>query len=65
MDNGSEFAGGKIGCIMQLLGSDIVYCEPYAPDQKSHVERWFKTQNIQFVHHLSGTTFSNPEERGD
>lgn len=65
MDNGSEFAGGKMGYIMQLLGSAIVYCEPYAPDQKSHVERWFKTQNIQFVHHLSGTTFSNPEERGD
>lgn len=65
MDNGSEFAGDKLRYIMQLLGSEIVYCEPYAPDQKPHVERWFKTQNIQFVHHLSGTTFSNPEERGD
>lgn len=65
MDNGSEFAGGKLRYIMHLLGSEIVYCEPYAPDQKPHVERWFKTQNIQFVHHLSGTTFSDPEERGD
>ncbi|WP_137806984.1 DDE-type integrase/transposase/recombinase [Pseudomonas sp. G(2018)] len=65
MDNGSEFAVSKLGYIMHLLGSEIVYCEPYAPDQKPHVERWFKTQNIQFVHHLSGTTFSNPEERGD
>ncbi|WP_052742323.1 DDE-type integrase/transposase/recombinase [Pseudomonas frederiksbergensis] len=65
MDNGSEFAGKKIGYIMQLLGARVIYCEPYTPDQKPHVERFFKTQNIQFAHHLSGTTFSAPEERGD
>ncbi|MBA1220839.1 transposase family protein [Pseudomonas fulva] len=65
MDNGSEFAGKKIGYIMHLLGSKVVYCEPYTPDQKPFVERWFKTHNIRFAHHLSGTTFSNPDERGD
>ncbi|MGY2413079.1 transposase [Pseudomonas pergaminensis] len=65
MDNGSEFAGNKIGYVMHLLGSKVVYCEPYTPDQKPYVERWFKTHNIQFAHHLSGTTFSGPEERGD
>ena len=54
-DNGSDFAGRKFVYVMQLLGSDIVYCEPYAPDQKPHVERWFKTHNIQCAHHLSGT----------
>lgn len=65
MDNGSEFAGKKIGYIMHLLGSKVVYCEPYTPDQKPFVERWFKTHNIRFAHHLSGTTFSSPDERGD
>lgn len=65
MDNGSEFAGAKLADIMQILGSTIVFCEPYAPDQKPHVERWFKTLNTQFSHHLKGTTFSNPEHRGD
>lgn len=65
LDGGSEFAGAKLSNVMQLLGSTIVFCEPYAPDQKPHVERWFKTHNIQFAHHLRGTTFSNPEERGD
>lgn len=65
MDNGSEFAGKKIGYIMHLLGSNVVYCEPYTPDQKPFVERWFKTHNIRFAHHLSGTTFSDPDERGD
>jgi putative transposase len=65
MDNGSEFAGKKVAYILHLLGSNGIYCEPYTPDQKPHVERWLKTQNIQFSHHLSGTTFSGPEERGD
>ncbi|WP_448093682.1 transposase [Pseudomonas lini] len=65
MDNGSEFAGAKLAYVMQLLGAEIVFCEPYAPDQKPHVERWFKTHNLQFAHHLSGTTFSDPEARGD
>ncbi|HDS1769539.1 transposase [Pseudomonas putida] len=65
MDNGSEFAGKKIGYIMHLLGSKVVYCEPYTPDQKPFVERWFKTHNVRFAHHLSGTTFSSPDERGD
>ncbi|MGY1449382.1 transposase [Pseudomonas chlororaphis] len=65
MDNGSEFAGKKIGYIMHLLGPKVVYCEPYTPDQKPFVERWFKTHNIRFAHHLSGTTFSDPDERGD
>lgn len=65
MDNGSEFAGKKIGYIMHLLGSKVVYCEPYTPDQKPFVERWFKTHNIRFAHKLSGTTFSDPDERGD
>ncbi|MFJ2526429.1 transposase [Pseudomonas capeferrum] len=65
MDNGSEFAGKKIGYIMNLLGSKVVYCEPYTPDQKPFVERWFKTHNTRFAHQLSGTTFSDPDERGD
>ncbi|MDN7144021.1 transposase family protein [Pseudomonas sp. JQ170] len=65
LDNGSEFAGKKIAYIMHLLGAQVTYCEPFTPDQKPYVERWFKTHNIQFAHHLSGTTFSNPDERGD
>lgn len=65
LDNGNEFAGKKISEVMDLLGAHIIFCEPYTPNQKPHVERWFKTLNVQFSHHLSGTTFSNPGERGD
>lgn len=65
LDNGTEFAGKKLSDVMNLLGAHIIFCEPYSPNQKPHVERWFKTLNTQFSHHLSGTTFSNPEDRGD
>ncbi len=65
LDNGNEFAGKKLSEVMNLLGAHIIFCEPYSPNQKPHVERWFKTLNTQFSHHLSGTTFSNPEDRGD
>ncbi|MCG4454964.1 hypothetical protein LJY18_16935 [Pseudomonas sp. MMS21-TM103] len=65
LDNGNEFAGKKLSEVMDLLGAHIIFCEPYSPNQKPHVERWFKTLNTQFSHHLSGTTFSNPDDRGD
>lgn len=65
MDGGSEFAGQKILLVMKVLGASVVFCEPYAPDQKPHVERWFKTLNTRLVHYLKGTTFSNPQDRGD
>ncbi|WP_199884943.1 DDE-type integrase/transposase/recombinase [Pseudomonas bohemica] len=65
LDNGNEFAGKKLAEVMNLLGAHIIFCEPYTPNQKPHVERWFKTLNLQFSHHLSGTTFSNPDDRGD
>lgn len=65
LDGGSEFAGEKLVFIMDLLGCTHIFCEPYAPDQKPHVERWYKTFNTRFSHLLKGTTFSNPNERGD
>ncbi|WP_248764623.1 hypothetical protein [Pseudomonas protegens] len=65
LDNGNEFAGKKLSEVMDLMGAHIIFCEPYSPNQKPHVERWFKTLNTQFSHHLSGTTFSNPDDRGD
>lgn len=65
MDGGSEFAGQKLMLVMKVLGSSVVFCEPYAPDQKPHVERWFKTLNTRLMHYLKGTTFSSPNDRGD
>lgn len=65
MDNGSEFIAIKLKICLRELGSFVTYCEPKNPNQKPHVERWFKTLITSLTHHMKGTTYSNPEERGD
>lgn len=64
-DNGSEFIAEKLKYCLELLGSEITFCEPLVPNQKPHVERFFETLNVSIMHHLKGTTFSNPGMRGD
>jgi putative transposase len=65
VDNGAEYAGAKLSDCLHLLGSRVVFCEPGSPDQKPHVERWFKTFAVQLPHIMKGTTYSNIAERGD
>ena len=64
-DNGPDFIKKKLADSLALIGARVIFCEPGLPDQKSHVERWFKTLNSQLTHNLLGTTFSNPIECGD
>ena len=61
LENSNKFAGKKSSKGMDLLGAHIIFCEPYSPNQKPHVERWFKTLHTQFSH-LSGTKASHPED---
>ncbi|AOE86748.1 DDE-type integrase/transposase/recombinase [Pseudomonas sp. TCU-HL1] len=65
MDNGPDFRSVHLRERLELIGAKLTYCEPRNPNQKPHVESWFKTLVVQFTHHLQGTTFSNLEERGD
>lgn len=65
VDNGADYAGTKLADCLHLLGARVVFCEPYSPDQKPHVERWFKTFALQLPHIMKGTTYSNIAERGD
>ena len=64
-DNGPDFIKKKLADSLALIGAQVIFCEPGVPDQKPHVERWFKTLNTQLTHNLPGTTFSNPIECGD
>lgn len=65
LDNGPEFIAQKLKYCLESLGCQVTYCEPYNPNQKAHVERWFKTLITSLVHYMKGTTFSNLQERGD
>ncbi|AKV10085.1 integrase [Pseudomonas fluorescens NCIMB 11764] len=60
LDNGSEFANARLKSVLQDLGGDVTYCEPGNPDQKPHIESFFKTWTTSIAHCMPGTTFSGP-----
>ena len=53
----------KQACLQ--LGITLVHTKVRSPWLKGAIERWFKTLNIDLIHRLPGTTFSNFLERGD
>ncbi|WP_409260906.1 transposase [Pseudomonas putida] len=60
LDNGSEFANVRLKNVLNDLGADVTYCEPRNPDQKPHLESFFKTWTTSIAHCMPGTTFSGP-----
>jgi putative transposase len=63
-DNGGEWIANVLRKILYLIGSDVTYCEVEEPNQKPHVEAFFKTWAQEIEHRLRGTTKQNPEARG-
>ena len=64
-DNGRDFASHAIRNLCSTVGMHIQPAKAYCPDDKAHLERFFRTVNEQLVHLFSGTTFSSPDDRGD
>lgn len=65
VDNGLEFHSIDFETAAQSLLMDIRYCPAKQPWWKGSVERFFGKQNKGLIHYLPGSTFSNPNERGD
>jgi putative transposase len=65
IDNGKEFIGHDLEDACLLLGIVLQYTPVRTPQFKAGVERMFGSLNTMFFHTLPGTTFSNPEARGD
>lgn len=65
IDNGAEFIKDVFKILLASMGSTPIFCEPAQPNQKPHIERFFKTLEVQLIHHMRGTTFSNPKQKGD
>ncbi|QQX57098.1 DDE-type integrase/transposase/recombinase [Pseudomonas chlororaphis] len=59
-DNGGDYIADRLKSILSEMGSHITYCEPDNPDQKPHVESFFKSWTTSIVHSMRGTTFSTP-----
>jgi len=64
-DNAAEFHAGNVYLAFNDLGIELMYPRARGPEMKGAVERFFKTLNLDLIHCLPGTTFSNVKERGD
>ena len=65
VDNGSEFINKTLRDQCTALNIRILYAPPRTGKAKPFVERKYRSLNEIFFHQIPGTTFSNPEERGD
>jgi len=65
VDNGPEFANQHLEDACLCLGSQVVYAPVRTPEFKAGIERYFGSLNTGLLHTLPGTTFSNPNQRGD
>ncbi len=64
IDNGAEFINESLQSVAESLNILLVYSQTRNPNSKAIVERFFRTMNY-VIHCLSGTTRSNPSQRGD
>jgi len=65
IDNGREFIGKDLRDACLSLGMVLQRTPVRTPQFKPEVERAFGTMETMLFHTLSGTTFSNPSDRGD
>ena len=64
-DNGCEFNNNALANFCNSFNITKSESQPYSPDDKAHVESFFKSLNQSIIHKLKGTTYSSPLHRGD
>jgi len=62
LDNAAEFRGEQLRKVCEIFGINIDFRPRATPYYGGHIERMIETINKE-THSLSGTTFSNPQER--
>jgi putative transposase len=65
IDNGKEFIGKDLEDACDALGIILQRTPVKMPHFKAGVERLYGTINTGLIHKLPGTTFSNPQKRGE
>lgn len=48
-DNGKPYKNEQMSLLAARIGSVIRYCEPYSPEAKAKIERWFRTLKDQWM----------------
>lgn len=64
-DNGVDFKNSAFIRLCGLLGIIIVPAEVRDPNDKAHIESFFRTLTYSLVQKCAGTTFSCPIDRGE
>lgn len=64
VDGGPEFKS-DLFLVCERFGTTVRIVAPREPNEKPHIERFFKTMNSMFIHLIHGTTRSSPQDRGD
>ncbi|WP_375591692.1 Mu transposase C-terminal domain-containing protein [Chitiniphilus eburneus] len=64
-DNGVDFKNSGVVRVCSKLGINFQPAEVRDPNDKPHVESFFRTLTLFLVQKIKGTTFSNPAARGD
>jgi putative transposase len=65
VDNGKEFRGNSLDDACFSLGITLIHAPVLMPEFKPFIERYLGTMATMFLRPLPGTTFSNPQRRGD
>ncbi|WP_426087914.1 transposase [Janthinobacterium sp. PSPC1-1] len=64
-DNGVEFANSAFIQVCEALAITISPAQSRDPNGKAHIESFFRTLTYGLIQLLEGTTFSNPQKKGD
>lgn len=64
-DNGCEFNNNALANFCNNFNITKSESQPYSPNDKAHIESFFRSLNQSIIHKLKGTTYSSPIHRGD
>ncbi|WP_228274709.1 DDE-type integrase/transposase/recombinase, partial [Acinetobacter ursingii] len=64
-DNGCEFNNNALANFCNNFNITKSESQPYSPNNKAHIESFFRSLNMSIIHKLKGTTYSSPVHRGD
>jgi putative transposase len=65
VDNGAAFRSKHLEEITASLGIALVHSQPYTPQGRGKIERWFRTIRTQFLPGFRGTTLPDLNEALD
>ena len=61
-DNGKVYRSGQMELICASLGCALCFAEPYSPQSKGKIERWFQTLQKQWQQLLDSSSFASIDE---